>query len=267
MNLYRHNKTCMKEEKTLGFIILRHVHDERTNKYWIRSYNCIRKNYPENLILIVDDGSNYKYVTNERLYKTTVINSEYQRRGEVLPYYYYLKNKMFDVACIIHDSVFINKYIDMTGVDTYKKLWDFKHTWDLLDLEPTILQLYKDKELLDFYNNKNLWSGCFGGMTVITHDFLKLLDSKYNINILLAVTETKTDRMAFERVFACLLEKVQKNEETFFGDIHAYIKDYLEVENKGKNNFFEMYSHMFQGTIENVDRLNDAPIVKIFSNR
>ena len=93
----------------IGFIILRHVNNKLTNKYWIHCYNCIRKFYKENKIIIIYDNSNYNFITNEKLYKTTIINSEYPKRGELLPYYYYLHNKLFDVAVIIHDSVFINK--------------------------------------------------------------------------------------------------------------------------------------------------------------
>lgn len=77
----------------IGFIILRHVNNDLTNKYWIHCYNCIRKHYQENHILIIDDNSNYNFITNKELYKTTIINSEYHQRGELLPYYYYLHNK------------------------------------------------------------------------------------------------------------------------------------------------------------------------------
>ena len=64
---------------SLGFIILRHVNNNLTNKYWIKSVNSIRHFYPENHILIIDDNSDYNYVTNEKLYKTTIINSEYPK--------------------------------------------------------------------------------------------------------------------------------------------------------------------------------------------
>jgi hypothetical protein len=93
--------------KTFGFIILRHVKDDITNTYWLRCYNCIRKYYPENMIIIIDDNSNYDYITNIDLYKTKIIKSEYHGRGELLPYYYYLHNKFFDKAIILHDSMFI----------------------------------------------------------------------------------------------------------------------------------------------------------------
>ena len=85
---------------SLGFIVLRHVNNNKTNKYWIHSYNCIRKFYPENIILIIDDNSNYNYVTTKNLYNTIIIRSEYPGRGEVLPYYYYIKYRLFDIAVI-----------------------------------------------------------------------------------------------------------------------------------------------------------------------
>ena len=90
--------------KDFGFIMLRHVKSEITNKYWIYCYNCIRQYYPENKILIIDDNSDYSFITDEKLYKTTIINSdrEHLEKGEFLPYYYYLHNKLFDRAAMFN---------------------------------------------------------------------------------------------------------------------------------------------------------------------
>jgi len=206
----------------IGFIILRHVNNELTNKYWINCYNCIRKFYPENNILIIDDNSNYNFITDEYLYKTTIINSEYPKRGELLPYYYYLHNKLFDVAVIIHDSVFINKYIDF-NVNKYKFIWEFEHVCDQIEDELPMIKLFKDEKLTNFYNNKNLWKGCFGGMSVIKHNYLKEINDKYDISILLNHILTRYNRMSFERVVACLLQINEKN-ESLLGNIHAYCK-------------------------------------------
>ena len=93
---------------TIGFIILRYVNSEITNKYWIMCYNSIRKYYPENKILIIDDNSNKSFITNEKLYKTLIINSEYPQRGELLPYYYYLYNKLFDTAVTTSELLILN---------------------------------------------------------------------------------------------------------------------------------------------------------------
>ena len=42
---------------TLGFIILRHIKDDKTNEYWKFSYDCVRRFYPETPIMIIDDNS------------------------------------------------------------------------------------------------------------------------------------------------------------------------------------------------------------------
>lgn len=206
----------------VGFIILRHVNNELTNKYWIHSYDCIRKFYPENKILIIDDNSNYNFITNKKLYKTVIINSMFPKRGELLPYYYFLQNKYFDTAVIIHDSVFINKYLNM-NVDKYKLIWEFEHDWDQIEDETNMINIFNDKELLHFYENKSLWKGCFGGMTIITHDFLSHINNKYNLHKLLNCVVTRYNRCSFERVIACLLQKEYKK-ETLLGNIHAYCK-------------------------------------------
>jgi hypothetical protein len=203
-----------------GFIILRHVNNELTNKYWSHCYDCIRKYYPENLILIIDDSSNYKYITEKKLYKTTIINSEYSCKGEILPYYYYLHNKLFETAVIIHDSVFINSYIDVS-VDKYKFIWEFDHDWDQIEDETNMINVFNDTELLNFYKNKDLWKGCFGAMTIIKHDFLIYINNKYDINKLFFYILTRYNRCSFERVFACLLQFNEKK-ETLLGNIHKY---------------------------------------------
>ena len=234
----------MSEINNIGFIILRYVLNELTNKYWIHCYDCIRQFYPENLILIIDDNSDYTFITNKDLYKTTIINSEYHRRGELLPYYY-LHNKLFDTAVIIHDSVFINKYIDMS-VDKYKIIWDFEHKWDQIKDETKMIKLFNDKELLDFYKDKKLWKGCFGSMSIITHDYLQFINNKYDISKLLNYVVTRYNRCSFERVIGCLLQKNYKT-KTLLGNIHKY-SDMFVPFNKKDN-----YKHL--------------PIIKVWTHR
>jgi hypothetical protein len=94
------------------------------------------------VIVIIDDNSNQKYITKKELYKTTIINSTYHGRGELLPYYYFLRYAFFDTAVIIHDSVFINQLIDFR-TNTYQILWNFEHLWDNHEEESKILQIYQ----------------------------------------------------------------------------------------------------------------------------
>jgi hypothetical protein len=230
----------------IGFIILRHVNNESTNRYWNYSYNCIRKYYPENLILIIDDNSDYKYIKEKQpLYKTLNINSEYHGRGELLPYYYYLQHKLFDIAVIIHDSVFINKYIDF-NVNKYKILWFFEHDWDQIEDEKNMINLFNDEELRIFYENKHLWKGCFGCMSIIRHDYLMFINNKYDISKLIDVVNTRYNRCSFERVIACLLQKNEKT-ETLLGSIHTYCKWGITFEEK--------------------DNYTDLPLIKVWTGR
>ena len=208
-------------EPTIGFIILRHVNNEKTNMYWQKCYKSIRQFYPENDIIIIDDNSRYEYINNEELYKAKIIQSKYHGRGELLPYYYYLSNKLFDIAFIVHDSVFIQKHLHLC-VDKYQFTWDFDHSYDQIEDETKMIKLFNDKNLLNFYQNQSLWVGCFGGMTTITHDFLTQVNNKYNLSLLLDVVLTRYNRCSFERVLACLLQ-IEAPQTTRFGDIHKYM--------------------------------------------
>ena len=206
---------------SLGFIILRHVNSYDTDKYWIECYSCIRNLYPSSKIIIIDDNSNYTFVSNIYLINTLVIESEYKGRGELLPYIYYLKNKLFDTAVIIHDSVFIKSYIDFT-LYINKSLWDFDHDWNEELHEITLLKLLNNwSPLVDYYNGKT-WRGCFGAMTVINHTFLEEINEKYNLYNLIPFIKTRPDRMAFERVLAILIG-IEKPSQSILGNIHTYI--------------------------------------------
>ena len=235
---------------SLGFIVLRHVNSSTTNNYWIHCYECIRKFYPENHIVIIDDNSNEDYLTSKELYNTTIINSEYHKRGELLPYYYYAKNNFFDIAIIIHDSVFINKHIHI-NINKYKILWNFEHHWDQIEDETKMIKIFNNDELTKFYEDKSLWSGCFGGMVIIEHNFLTFINNKYDLSKLLDVVLTRYNRCSFERVIACLLQKEHKA-EVLFGTIHDYLPKNLPW---GFINF------------DNKDNFNYLPIIKVWTGR
>jgi hypothetical protein len=96
-----------------------------------------------------------------------------------------------------------------------------------------MINLFKDENLLNFYKDKSLWVGCFGGMTTITHDFLTQVNNKYNISLLLDVVVTRHYRIAFERVIACLLQ-FEAPQITRFGDILKYSRYGIKYEDRAK---------------------------------
>lgn len=227
------------EVENIGFIILRNVVSSITNEYWKECYRCIKKFYPKNRILIIDDNSDYSFVTKEPLENTMVIQSEFPKRGEFLPYYYYLKTKFCENAVILHDSVFIKKYIDF-HVNTYKMIFDFGKN-SIADTESSpyqmnMLSAINSEKLNTFYNKKdlNLWKGCFGCMVSIKYDYLKLIDSEFRLACLIPHITCRHARCAFERIIACLLQ-VNIKENSFLGSIHRYCRwglTYNEYKNK-----------------------------------
>jgi hypothetical protein len=224
----------------LGFILLRHARSERHGKFWKVAYDSIRKFYPTNPIVILDDNSDRSFINEEdekATYNTLFVQSEYSGRGEFLPYFYYLHLKFADVVYMLHDSVFVNSRLE-ESVDTYKILWSFEHYYDNPGEEKRILQsLDNHAELVDFYDKKEQWKGCFGSMCAIRHSYLKMLDERYNLSKLIPHIDNREARCHFERVIACILQFHQKN-ESLFGDIFAYCPWGLQFEE------MESYRHL-----------------------
>ena len=193
-----------------GFIMARHVCDKKSNNFWQHSYDCIRQFYPESNILIIDDNSNYDFITYKELDKSTlVIQSEFPCRGELLPYYYYsrLGNKFCEVAMCMHDSMFITAHIDIAAVEKYKILWDIGcHNGDNLGDEERIIGVYKDPDLTKFYRNKNQWTGCFGAASIVNYDFLMTINNKHDIRDMLDKINCRVHRQSFERVWGAILQ-------------------------------------------------------------
>ena len=224
-------------KNSIGFIILRHVNNQRTNKLWIECYNSIRKFYINNPILIIDDNSNYNYISNIVLTNTTIINSEFKGRGELLPYIYYINNKIADHVVILHDSVFIQEYIDFKKENKF--LWYFNN--NIIEDEKLemflINKLDNNKMLSDIYSKKK-WYGCFGCMSVITHSFLVTLNNKYNLSNLIRYVTNRQTRMCLERVIGMLLYIEIKNENNFsiFQNINNFCKWGITYEEYKNNN-------------------------------
>jgi hypothetical protein len=238
---------------TLGFIIIRHVNSANTNEYWIESLRCVKKYYPNHPIMIIDDNSNQEFLSTDiDLTDVTIVQSEFHKRGELLPYYYFYKLKPFDKAVIIHDSVFVQKYVNFDHVNDISFLWSFSsHKWvHCPDSELKIISSLKNNDtLIRLYDCKNIWLGCFGVMSCITHDFLSIMVENYDMFRLLDHIDSRFKRCCLERVFAVMCYSLV-DVNSIFGDLHTYIN-------------FQHYD--FQQYKNN--ELNDFPFVKVWTGR
>jgi hypothetical protein len=257
-------------EKTTGFIILRHMNSSASSDYWYHSYEQIRKFYGSSIkIVVIDDNSHPEFLLGQTnlereksLVNCFIKHSEFPKRGEVLPYYYLLKENYFEKAVIIHDSVFIRQFIDFEQYDEVKFFWHFEKNWDDPDLEKSIIRsLDNSQVLIDTYNNRGSWTGCFGAICVVERFFLQKIDEVHNFKNFLTCMATKADRIAFERIFGVLChlhsKKLQQGLQT--GDISIYgnIHDYIQY-----GYSYENYLHDLRN-----DTLRPLPVIKVWSGR
>ncbi len=229
------------ENNSFGFILLRYVKCDKTNESWIRCYESIRRFY-DNLIIIIDDNSNVNYITEYPVTNCIVINSEFPRRGELLPYYYYIKNKFFDRAIIIHDSMELTKFYNFKNIKNFKnysRIFCFPSPAYNLDVEyfQEMSKYVTNGNKLYQYHllYRNSLFGCFGVCYVIDYDYLVDINNKYNIVNLINYIDTRKKRQCLERFLSCLFEydrgKRFITRRDLFGSIFdnkgEYIKKYF----------------------------------------
>lgn len=251
-----------------GFIILRHVNSEQTNKYWNNAVRCIRRFYPYRKIVIIDDNSNYSFVKSDYDYKNIqIVQSEFQRRGELLPYYYYLKNKYFENAIIIHDSVFFHKRINfekIIGLNVLP-LWFFPADKENISNTIRISSCLKnsrsiqDKLVLndEILMMKNLkWYGCFGVQSFINHSFLVSLEHKYGITNMINSVTSRQDRCCLERIFGCMFFTECNN----ISNIKSLLGNIFNYKNSFGYNFQQYENDVMKGKIP-------KSIIKVWTGR
>jgi len=205
------------EKPSFGFIITRHVNNNITNCYWNNNVSLLNRYYPNAKIIIIDDNSIPQFVKAFKEYKNVeIIKSQFPKRGELLPFIYYLKHKWFDKAVIIHDSVFIHRYINFNKINfPVIPLWhypyDKENVYNVSRIASVLTNNYNvnrkihsnSKAVLSL-RNPDMFDLCFGCQCVITHNFLSLLEEKYAITRLIRVIHNRIDRCALERVMGAL---------------------------------------------------------------
>lgn len=235
-----------------GFIITRHVNSVKTNNYWNNGVKLLRTLYPQTKIVIIDDNSNYDYVKAEHEYKNVeIIQSEFKGRGELLPYYYFLKHKFFKNAVMIHDSVFFHKrmpFEKLNGINVLPLWFFYPDNEDMANRKRLVRNLKNSHYLSYKLENTTLfellydkWYGCFGGQCYINLNFLEKIEEKYKITRLLSHVHCRADRCCLERILGCIFfteYPIIIRIKSLFGDIMKYQRwgysydEYIEALNK-----------------------------------
>jgi len=223
-----------------GFIITRHVTSETTNKYWNQCIKCLRTLYPLKKIVIIDDNSDKTYLKMEHPYQNiSIIESQFNGRGELLPYYYYIKNKFFDNAIIIHDSVFFHKRLSfeilIASGTSVLPLWFFhpdkENVTNTLRISNALNNSMSIKQKITLNDSilgmpHTKWYGCFGVQSFINHNFLLHLETKYHITNMISNVSCRADRCCLERIFGCIFFTEYPNiikKKSLLGDIMKYL--------------------------------------------
>jgi hypothetical protein len=217
-------------DKTYVFVILRNLRSVADNMLWISSYNSIRKFYT-NKIVIIDDNSTINTV-NGKLINCEVIKSMHNGAGEVLPYYYFLKEKWADSMIFIHDSMSLSRAFTIKELDTAVRFhWHFdnKKAWGPKEYEKLIsyASLFKDCDpLIEYIKLYDELYSCFGGTSIIDLSIVQLLEEKYELfTRLITIIRSRKDREIFERLFSKVLnyeELIDNKDCSSFGDIFSY---------------------------------------------
>lgn len=250
-----------------GFIITRHVNSEKTNKYWNQCVKLLRTFYPSKKIVIIDDNSNPDFLKAEHNHENIIeIKTEFTKRGELLPFYYFWKNKYFENAVILHDSVFIHQKIlfeKLIGIDVMP-IWHFEpdneNTGNVLRITNVLRNNWEISQIIT-KNNMVLgmpqykWVGCFGCQCFINHTFLSTIEKKFGIFKMINVILCRRDRCSLERIMGVIFSiSKSKNikRKSLFGNIFNTQK----------------WSYTFDDYVKDLEqkKINRA-IVKVWSGR
>lgn len=204
----------------LIFIMTRCVRSPEHNRLYIECYKCIRAFYTCP-IYIIDDKSDRDVLIEHDMSGVTIIQSEFPGAGELLPYYYMYHKKLGKKAVILHDSMFIQKPLDLDIID-YKFLWHFPPTADTASIKDlfttSAIKLNKFDVLYDIFYDYQ-WNGCFGSCMIITLDFLNKMQETTQFLSIIPDIVSRIHRCMLERFISVVCYSIHPKHESLLGSI------------------------------------------------
>lgn len=219
----------------LGFVVLRHVISEETNEYWNECVKRINYFYPLRTIVIIDDNSKKEFIKDLYIHKNiSIYESIYHKRGELLPFLYFIKYHWFNKMIFIHDSCFFHKRISFEKINfPILPFWHFLPDYEQTNnIYSQLNSLKYSHELLSFFEKKDVflsrikeWNGIFGLMCIIDYEFLNRINQKYNLFNLINNVTTREQRCGLERSLSIVFYKeysLLKFNPSLLGNIFSY---------------------------------------------
>ncbi len=167
-------------------------------------------------ITVVDDTSPVNFATdvffkNKVTAVTIVKNIWYPKSGEIFPYWYNTKFRIYDSFIVMHDSMVLKKKIaDHYWTKMCTVLWYFDglhHLNHVTDHILTVCHSMKcgDNVLNKYLNNKHHWIGCFGVSTIMRQDFMDQIFDKYDFENIIKYVDCRAKREMCERLFGIII--------------------------------------------------------------
>jgi hypothetical protein len=144
-------------------------------------------------------------------------------------------------------------------------LWHFEREnlyYNKVNEERVINKLKNGHHVIWLYKQWQRWMGCFGAMSLISRNFLLEMEKQYEFSNLIAHITSRDDRMAIERVFACMVFDLQYKKNNIssthvvsvYGDIYKYCEC--------------RYSYSYSDYINKIDDNNHKlPLIKVWTGR
>lgn len=216
-----------------GFIIPTCIKKKQHLLTLIKCIDSLQKFHSnEKIVIIIDHASTIKNIESYINYQNIIFENDPNLKSpaDMLFFYYFLKNKYFNTAIIIQDSMFVQSKFnenDIEKIKNIKYMWHFtnhRKQWVKIK-EPTseyntnnniithddLINHYIDKYKNIFcdsynyikktYNDKNKWSGSLGCCCIINIDFLKKVQNDTRIIDVMLQMKNNRDRRTMESIF------------------------------------------------------------------